>query len=225
MLVCMKKAAKYTDWCVTNKFPHVLLTDWREVKPSIQALDQIGSIGHTNHQPAGIYVLADLEQLFQRASAWANTAGRDVTVISELPSAHQFLATCMSKIHSQTAQAALKSEVVDEEPDQQYYQEYEEEPDAPVAPAVAPVTPQAAPRSRKIMNKPIAVRAVKVEPSHDEPEAAPASTSSFSSMLSSSSSTSPAPWMILGTKLRNNPVFAAQVAMMLNQAMPNVYED
>jgi len=67
-LMCHKKASTFAMWLAhTQRAPFVLLTDWREVKPCMEAVAQ----QPPHNQPALTVVLAELPRQFDRASAWA----------------------------------------------------------------------------------------------------------------------------------------------------------
>mmetsp|Transcript_90395 Transcript_90395/g.256013 ORF Transcript_90395/g.256013 Transcript_90395/m.256013 type:complete len:350 (+) Transcript_90395:82-1131(+) len=68
-LVCLKKASKFDMWLAkAQRPPFVLLTDWREVKPCLQAASQ----EHLCNQPVFTVVLCEESQKhFDRAANWA----------------------------------------------------------------------------------------------------------------------------------------------------------
>jgi len=67
-LLCLKKAAKYAAWLEqAQRPPHALLTDWREVKPCLQA----SGLHAFHNQPVFTVILCDLPKHYERASAWA----------------------------------------------------------------------------------------------------------------------------------------------------------
>jgi hypothetical protein len=107
VLVCHRKAAKYIGWRATNVEPHILLTDWREVKPSMQGLNELTGAGHSKF-PVFIYVLETKTQTFHRVAAWAKSfRERDVAVLSELASHHQFAESCAEKLRNQSALSTM----------------------------------------------------------------------------------------------------------------------
>lgn len=71
-LLCLKKASKFAVWLAQvwdQRQPFALLTDWREVKPCIQA----ASAHPPQNRPAFTVVLCEVQRHFERASAWAQT--------------------------------------------------------------------------------------------------------------------------------------------------------
>jgi hypothetical protein len=67
-LLCLKKAAKYSAWLEqAQRPPYALLTDWREVKPCLQA----AALHPPRNQPVFTVVLCELPKHYERASAWA----------------------------------------------------------------------------------------------------------------------------------------------------------
>eukprot|EP00930_Biecheleria_cincta_P003623 TRINITY_DN104555_c0_g1_i1.p1 TRINITY_DN104555_c0_g1~~TRINITY_DN104555_c0_g1_i1.p1 ORF type:complete len:308 (-),score=65.78 TRINITY_DN104555_c0_g1_i1:288-1211(-) len=68
--VCCKKANGYMSWLEDQRSrPHVLITNWREVKPTVQGLAEAGSCC----RPLGIIVLAESDVVHRRASQWTET--------------------------------------------------------------------------------------------------------------------------------------------------------
>eukprot|EP00930_Biecheleria_cincta_P003936 TRINITY_DN10483_c0_g3_i5.p1 TRINITY_DN10483_c0_g3~~TRINITY_DN10483_c0_g3_i5.p1 ORF type:complete len:293 (+),score=55.10 TRINITY_DN10483_c0_g3_i5:95-880(+) len=80
----VKKAEKYREWLRTQcSSPHVLLTDWRELKPSLCAIDERG----ISHGPLNVVVLCDKDTVFRRASEWASCREHvSITVLPEIDS-------------------------------------------------------------------------------------------------------------------------------------------
>eukprot|EP00930_Biecheleria_cincta_P003933 TRINITY_DN10483_c0_g3_i2.p1 TRINITY_DN10483_c0_g3~~TRINITY_DN10483_c0_g3_i2.p1 ORF type:complete len:297 (+),score=51.26 TRINITY_DN10483_c0_g3_i2:95-892(+) len=79
--LCGKKADKYRAW-LTTRCPssHVLVTDWREVKPSLCATDELALI----HRPMSVIVLCDNNVSLRRASDWASSFNDvSITVLPE----------------------------------------------------------------------------------------------------------------------------------------------
>jgi hypothetical protein len=67
-LMCLKKAAKYAAWLEqAQRPPYALLTDWREVKPCLQA----AALHPPRNQPVFTVILCELPKHYERASAWA----------------------------------------------------------------------------------------------------------------------------------------------------------
>jgi hypothetical protein len=67
-LLCLKKAAKCAAWLEqAQRPPYALLTDWREVKPCLQAAE----LHPPRNQPVFTVVLCELPKHYERASAWA----------------------------------------------------------------------------------------------------------------------------------------------------------
>jgi len=67
-LLCLKKAAKYAAWLEqAQRPPYALLTDWREVKPCLQA----AALHPPRNQPVFTVILCELPKHYERASAWA----------------------------------------------------------------------------------------------------------------------------------------------------------
>jgi len=80
-LLCLKKAAKYAAWLEqAQQTPYALLTDWREVKPCLQA----AALHPPRNQPAFTVILCELPTHYHRASAWAQA----------LPARHDPVRTC-----------------------------------------------------------------------------------------------------------------------------------
>eukprot|EP00440_Ansanella_granifera_P056725 gb/GFBE01061484.1/.p1 GENE.gb/GFBE01061484.1/~~gb/GFBE01061484.1/.p1 ORF type:complete len:378 (+),score=63.63 gb/GFBE01061484.1/:1-1134(+) len=71
-LVCLKKAMKYAAHVKTLKKPHLLLTDWREVKPCITAMTEECAAGSPPNLPFAIVVLVECSKSFKAAKAWAS---------------------------------------------------------------------------------------------------------------------------------------------------------
>lgn len=69
-LVCLRKAKKFAAWIGEGEHPpYLLLSDWREIKPCMQALTQPGVHG----LPAVIVVFVDQPRLHRRVTQWAET--------------------------------------------------------------------------------------------------------------------------------------------------------
>jgi len=69
-LLCLKKAAKYAAWLEqAPRSPYALLTDWREVKPCLEA----AALHPPRNQPAFTVILCDIPKHYERASAWAQS--------------------------------------------------------------------------------------------------------------------------------------------------------
>jgi hypothetical protein len=67
-LLCLKKAGKYAAWLEqAQRPPYALLTDWREVKPCLQA----ANLHSPRNQPVFTVILCELPKHYERASAWA----------------------------------------------------------------------------------------------------------------------------------------------------------
>jgi len=67
-LLCLKKAAKYAAWLdQARRPPHALLTDWREVKPCLQA----AALHPPCNRPVLTVILCELPKHYERAAAWA----------------------------------------------------------------------------------------------------------------------------------------------------------
>eukprot|EP00930_Biecheleria_cincta_P105466 TRINITY_DN9818_c0_g1_i4.p1 TRINITY_DN9818_c0_g1~~TRINITY_DN9818_c0_g1_i4.p1 ORF type:complete len:274 (-),score=46.03 TRINITY_DN9818_c0_g1_i4:287-1108(-) len=79
-LVVFKKSEKYKTWLTTQCCnPHMLITNWREAKPSLNAIEE-----HEIKTPSAIAVLVDKDDIFQRALSWARTCkGVYVSVFQE----------------------------------------------------------------------------------------------------------------------------------------------
>lgn len=69
-LVCIKKAHKFAIWLANATSPYVLLADWREVKPCMQAIARPGG-----HLPAMVVIMLDQPKQFQyqRVAEWVGT--------------------------------------------------------------------------------------------------------------------------------------------------------
>lgn len=73
-LICLKKAAKFANWaCHSPRPPFALLTDWREVKPCMEALEGLPR----ERRPAATMVLCENQLHFHRASVWARSLPPD----------------------------------------------------------------------------------------------------------------------------------------------------
>eukprot|EP00930_Biecheleria_cincta_P075614 TRINITY_DN6279_c0_g1_i2.p1 TRINITY_DN6279_c0_g1~~TRINITY_DN6279_c0_g1_i2.p1 ORF type:complete len:287 (+),score=59.91 TRINITY_DN6279_c0_g1_i2:52-912(+) len=65
--VCMKKSNRYMNWLEDNHSrPHLIITNWREVKPTLQDLAEAGGC----RRPIGIVVLAESDVVYRRAYGW-----------------------------------------------------------------------------------------------------------------------------------------------------------
>lgn len=69
-MVSLKKADRYMKWLETqHSRPHVLITNWREVKPTVQGMADASSCA----PPLCIVVLAESAIVLHRASEWAKS--------------------------------------------------------------------------------------------------------------------------------------------------------
>jgi len=98
LLICMKKASKFAAWLECKQRPPlVLLTDWREAKPCLQAAaDQ-----PVQNQPAITLVLCDVPAQYERAEAWARScpAGSEkVRVIRDIGLPRELLAELLPEL-------------------------------------------------------------------------------------------------------------------------------
>jgi len=68
-ILCVKKAVKYEAWMkrTNNKF-HVLITDWREAKPCVHAVEESQQ---EDSWPEMIIILCDLPKSHENAVQWA----------------------------------------------------------------------------------------------------------------------------------------------------------
>lgn len=89
-ILCMKKAVKYETWMKrSNSRTHVLITDWREAKPCLQAMQD----GGQREWPETMIILCDLPKSHENAVSWA--AKQDVSkcklhVLLESPNKEHF---------------------------------------------------------------------------------------------------------------------------------------
>lgn len=68
LLVCLKKAVQFALWVKrTSRPPYVLVTDWREAQPCVQALGAATDVS----LPFLIVVLCDSPRQYGKASEWA----------------------------------------------------------------------------------------------------------------------------------------------------------
>lgn len=107
-LVCLKKASKFAMWLAqAERSPFALLTDWREVKPCIQA----ASTHQPQNQPAFTIVLCELPRHYERASMWAQglpPRPDPVHICRDLSLLNMFLADLVGRFMSS---AALSSQI------------------------------------------------------------------------------------------------------------------
>lgn len=98
LLICMKKASKFAAWLASkHRPPLVLLTDWREAKPCLQAASE----QPLQNQPAITLVLCDVPSQFERAQAWARSgpAGSEkVRVIRDVGLPGELLAELLPEL-------------------------------------------------------------------------------------------------------------------------------
>lgn len=98
LLICMKKASKFAAWLASKQRPPlVLLTDWREAKPCLQAASE----QPLQNQPAITLVLCDVPAQFERAQAWAHSgpAGSEkVRVIRDVGLPRELLAELLPEL-------------------------------------------------------------------------------------------------------------------------------
>mmetsp|Transcript_108310 Transcript_108310/g.316849 ORF Transcript_108310/g.316849 Transcript_108310/m.316849 type:complete len:365 (-) Transcript_108310:379-1473(-) len=104
-LVCLKKADKFAAWAAhAERPPFVLLTDWREAKPCLQALAP-----QPQHcRPLLTVILADDAKQFERASLWAGSLPEStgsVHVFPDVDMTKHFLQEQMASICRQHAAA------------------------------------------------------------------------------------------------------------------------
>jgi len=108
-LICLKKAGKFAAWLAKDQRPpYLLLTDWREVKPCMQAAAR----EHVSNQPVFTVVLCEESRRhFDRASTWAESlpARADpVHVCTDLNFLQAYLANVANKQQGvQAPQASL----------------------------------------------------------------------------------------------------------------------
>jgi len=70
-MVLLKKADRYMTWLeAQHSRPHVLITNWREVKPTVQSLAEAGSC---RRRAASIIVLAESDVVYHRAFEWTKS--------------------------------------------------------------------------------------------------------------------------------------------------------
>eukprot|EP00435_Cladocopium_sp_Y103_P010583 s2319_g2.t1 len=89
-ILCMKKAVKYETWMKrSNNRTHVLITDWREAKPCLNAMEE----SRPREWPETMIILCDLPKSHENAISWA--AKQDVSkcklhVLLESPNKEHF---------------------------------------------------------------------------------------------------------------------------------------
>jgi len=77
-LICLKKSRQFAVWMErAPRPPYVLITDWREAQPSMQAISQQSEQKH----PMLIIVLCDSKRQFLRASEWARGLRADFSKV------------------------------------------------------------------------------------------------------------------------------------------------
>jgi hypothetical protein len=90
-LVCLKKVGNFRTWLSRKRRPpYVLVTDWREAKPCLQA----ASVHPDWQRPCLMVVVAEHPRLFERASHWAAAlppAGEVVRVRHDIGLAKDFV--------------------------------------------------------------------------------------------------------------------------------------
>jgi hypothetical protein len=90
-LVCLKKASKFDIWLSrARRPPYVLVTDWREAKPCLQA----ASVHPEWQRPCLMVVAAEQRPLFERASQWVAAlppSGEVVRVRHDIGPARDFV--------------------------------------------------------------------------------------------------------------------------------------
>jgi len=108
-LVCLKKAGKFASWLAYGpQLPYILLTDWREVKPCMQAAAQ----ERPKSRPTLTVVLAEMPQQFERASIWAQGLQEcfgPVRVCRELGRIDVFLADVVAQLQQSVGLPASSS--------------------------------------------------------------------------------------------------------------------
>ncbi|CAK0868992.1 unnamed protein product [Prorocentrum cordatum] len=68
-LVCLKKATRFSSWMKqAGQSPYGLLTDWREAKPCMEAIETCSP----SDRPAFLVVYCELPRCRERATAWAS---------------------------------------------------------------------------------------------------------------------------------------------------------
>ncbi|CAK9110744.1 unnamed protein product [Durusdinium trenchii] len=103
-ILCMKKAVKYETWMkrTKNRF-HVLITDWREAKPCMNAVEE----SLQTDWPEMIIVLCDLPKSHENALQWASKQDSNkakIHVLLESPDQQHFqvitelLQSCYAKM-------------------------------------------------------------------------------------------------------------------------------
>eukprot|EP00405_Crypthecodinium_cohnii_P050044 CAMPEP_0206605410 /NCGR_PEP_ID=MMETSP0325_2-20121206/50398_1 /ASSEMBLY_ACC=CAM_ASM_000347 /TAXON_ID=2866 /ORGANISM="Crypthecodinium cohnii, Strain Seligo" /LENGTH=306 /DNA_ID=CAMNT_0054120947 /DNA_START=19 /DNA_END=936 /DNA_ORIENTATION=+ len=79
-LQCLKKAVKFSAWLRSGqRQPYILVADWREVKPCMDALQEESDC----NQPRDIVVLAESARVLERAELWAASRPDDDLVLVE----------------------------------------------------------------------------------------------------------------------------------------------
>lgn len=105
-LLCLKKAAKYSMWMEqAQRPPYALLTDWREVKPCLQA----AALHPPRNQPAFTVIFCELPKQYERASAWVQSLpvrSDPVHICRDVNTLKGFLA---DMVNCQLGRAALRS--------------------------------------------------------------------------------------------------------------------
>eukprot|EP00931_Biecheleriopsis_adriatica_P018067 TRINITY_DN12744_c0_g1_i1.p1 TRINITY_DN12744_c0_g1~~TRINITY_DN12744_c0_g1_i1.p1 ORF type:complete len:236 (+),score=42.08 TRINITY_DN12744_c0_g1_i1:133-840(+) len=97
-MLCMKKHENFKSWLDSNTKPYVLITGWREAKPS--------SNHFVSSPPEAFFVLAESDVSYARASDWAAESG--VMLLRSLSLGDQLSATVESLVNSKTARLPAK---------------------------------------------------------------------------------------------------------------------
>mmetsp|Transcript_72157 Transcript_72157/g.127542 ORF Transcript_72157/g.127542 Transcript_72157/m.127542 type:complete len:293 (-) Transcript_72157:308-1186(-) len=75
-LLCHKKSMRFMEWWETKlETPYSILTDWREVKPILAGLKKIED---PSKYPIEIYILAERDMVYSRASDWVKSVQSEV---------------------------------------------------------------------------------------------------------------------------------------------------
>jgi len=95
---CIKKNIRFMDWWQTRPAqPYAVLTDWREVKPLLESLQNANT--PLSQYPAAVCIVAGKDIVYLRASEWAKSAKAcvPIRVVRALDSAEDVEA-CVAEI-------------------------------------------------------------------------------------------------------------------------------
>eukprot|EP00931_Biecheleriopsis_adriatica_P080801 TRINITY_DN54155_c0_g1_i1.p1 TRINITY_DN54155_c0_g1~~TRINITY_DN54155_c0_g1_i1.p1 ORF type:complete len:220 (-),score=46.93 TRINITY_DN54155_c0_g1_i1:38-697(-) len=99
VLVCFRNAGNFQKWAYNNTKPYVLVVGWREVKPSLPAIQF--------RWPEAFFIVAEQDTSFDRAKPWALENG--ATLVKSLHAIANQLKQTVSSWKTQRALAATQS--------------------------------------------------------------------------------------------------------------------